>query len=137
MYPSYPKYKCVGDLAVRFAVPNKHIVNHILRHSEDEERLRYRAAGNVLFRRVDRLASLLSRHRIQIDEDTLDRNELGIIMFLPPPPCPPPKSTRFSPFKRTRPAASRLETIYEVEEDPEPNVPVWITLYEYLPSDKR
>ena len=130
MYPSYPGYARHTDLSIRFAVPNQHIVRIILQHCEDENNLRFRAAGNTLYPRVRELARLMSRHRIQLT--AMKTSELGVTLFLPPPPCPPPKSI----LKRLRAYVPQLETI---NEDSEEDVPKgeWITMYEYMPVDSK
>jgi hypothetical protein len=135
MYPSYPSYTRHTNLSIRFAVPDQHVVMSILRHCEDENNMRFRAAGNTLYPRVRQLARLMSRHRIQLA--TINTHELGITLFLPPPPCPPPKSTLaklFPRFRRPKTFTPRLETI---DEGPEGNISKekWITLYEYIPID--
>jgi hypothetical protein len=134
MYPSYPSYTRHTNLSIRFSVPNQHVVKSILQHCENEDDLRFRAAGNTLYPRVRELASIMSRHRIQLA--TMKTNELGVTLFLPPPPCPPPKSTvakLFPRFRRRKAYVSQLETIDEVSEDPSKGE--WITLYEYIPVD--
>jgi hypothetical protein len=137
MYPSYPGYTRHNDLSIRFAVPNQHIVRIILQHCEDEDNLQFRAAGNTLYPRVRELARLMSRHRIQLT--TTGTNELGVTLFLPPPPCPAPKRifAKLCPhFRRPKAYAPRLETI---EEGPEEDLlgGEWITLYEYMPVEPK
>jgi hypothetical protein len=142
MYPSYPSYEPHTSLAIRFAVPAQRVVERILRDSENLENLQLLAAANVLFPQINDLARLMSRHRIQLED--VSANQLGVTLFLPPPPCPPPKSTRFARLVRPRMRKSSLKTI--VEESPidseEHNgkatntVDEWITLYEYLPSKR-
>lgn len=126
--PSYPKYKRLGDLAVRFTVPNQAIADLIFQHSNAEFNLRLRAAGNILYPRIQRLARILGRHRIQIDEMSAAPNEMCITMFLPPPPCPAPKPGMFRKFKRHKLPSPGLATIQEGDET---DADVWITLYEY------
>ncbi|KAF1840102.1 uncharacterized protein K460DRAFT_437145 [Cucurbitaria berberidis CBS 394.84] len=148
MYPSYPSYVRHTDLSIRFAVPNTDVVKNILQHCEDDDNLRRKAAGNILYPRIQRLARIMSRHRIQLD--TISTNELGITLFLPPPPCPPPKTTfrnLFPRFRRQKIPDSKLETINEESEAENEELyrkarvqfssTEWITLYEYLPVDKR
>jgi hypothetical protein len=137
MYPSYPGYTRHDHLSIRFAVPNQQIVRIILNHCEDEDNLRFRAAGNTLYPRVRELARLMSRHRIQLT--TMKTSELGVTLFLPPPPCPAPKSilARLCPrLRRPKAYSPQLETI---EEGPEEDPPEgeWITLYEYMPVDMK
>jgi hypothetical protein len=137
MYPSYPGYTRHTNLSIQFAVPNQHIVRIILQHCEDEDNLRFRAAGNTLYPRVRELARLMSRHRIQLT--TMKTSELGVTLFLPPPPCPAPKSilaklcTR---FRRPKAYSPQLETIEEGSEEDLPEGE-WITLYEYMPIDSK
>jgi len=83
MYPSFPNYERVTDLAIRFAVPDKPIVIKILQDCE-EENLRLKVAATILYDRVKRLSRLMSRHRVQIE--SVGWNELGVALFLPPPP---------------------------------------------------
>lgn len=143
MFPSYPRYVFLTDLAIRFAVPNQDIVRKILHHCEQEEDPRLKAAGNVLYPQIQSLARIMSRHRIRLD--TIGSNELGITLFLPPSPCPPPKSSfgkLFSRFKRPKSRISKLATIDESPEDDynalqDGMSSSWITLYEYLPYEKR
>jgi len=66
MYPSFPNYERVTDLAIRLAVPDKPIVIEILRDCE-EENLRLKVAATILYDRVERLSRLMSRHRVQIE----------------------------------------------------------------------
>lgn len=143
MYPSYPCFKRCNDLAVQFAVPERHVVRHILDCTEGEENLRCKAAANVLIAQVKSVGGLMSRHRIQVE--SIGYNEMGVTLFLPPPPCPAPKSQLFSTRKR-RPFTPTLASIEEEEEQRGQlangesrvdKVPEWITMYEYLPSDKR
>jgi hypothetical protein len=75
MYPSYPSYTRHTNLSIRFAVPDQHVVMSILRHCEDENNMRFRAAGNTLYPRVRQLARLMSRHRIQLA--TINTHELS------------------------------------------------------------
>jgi hypothetical protein len=136
MYPVYPSFNQHSGLSVRFAVPNRGIVLRILNDSKDDDNPRLRAAANLLFPHISCLARLMSRHRIQLNE--IDRNQLGVTLFLPPPPCPPPKSKLFSTFRRSELRKPRLQTI--VEEDNEESksnstdAHEWIVLYEYLPA---
>jgi hypothetical protein len=145
MYPSYPSFKRHGDLAVLFAVPDRHVAMHILEATEDRENLRFRAAGNILWARVISLASLMSRHRIRVEP--IGPNEIGITLFLPPPPCPMPKAKRFAKFER-RPFTPSLTPIGEDDATRELGKGVprsrilgddrdWISLYEYLPKNRR
>ncbi|KAF2849425.1 hypothetical protein T440DRAFT_479967 [Plenodomus tracheiphilus IPT5] len=142
MYPSYPSYEPHTSLAIRFAVPAQRVVERILRDSENLENLQLLAAANVLFPQIKSLARLMSRHRIQLQE--IKPNELGITLFLPPPPCPPPKSARFVHFIRRKMHKPSLDTI--VEESPIDSLKCdkamdvtddWVTLYEYLPFKRR
>ena len=141
MYPSYPSFRRYSDLAVQFAVLERHVVKHILDCTENKENLRFRAAGNILSARVRSLASLMSRHRIQVE--SINSNEIGITLFLPPPPCPAPKSKLFATYKRT-PFTPSLALIRDEETPqglrktkPRNDDRDWITMYEYLPSEKR
>jgi len=150
MYPSYPEFRWQSDIALKFAVPNNSIVLKILDDSEQDENLRVLAAGNLLCKRVTKLAELMSRHRIQVK--SMEHNELGITLFLPPPLCPPPgnlmgKLKKFTQILKTIVEQPREEETVEktfdragrevpqaesAEKDSE-----WVTLYEYLPADKR
>ena len=145
MYPSYPCFKRCHNLAVQFAVPGPHVVRHILDCTEDEENLRCRAAANVLIARVRSVAGLMSRHRIQVE--SVGSNEMGVTLFLPPPPCPAPKSKLFLTRKR-KPFAPTLASIREekivqvagrneVRDNESFDERDWITMYEYFPSNKR
>lgn len=145
MYPSYPSFRRCSDLAVQFAVPERHVVEHILNCTEDEENLRFRAAGNILYARVRSLARLMSRHRIQVE--SISFNEIGVTLFLPPPPCPAP-SSKFSANLKRKSFIPSLAPIKEGEtpqvlrktklrDNKFPNDRDWITMYEYLPSEKR
>jgi hypothetical protein len=143
MYPSYPCFKRCSNLAVQFAVPERHVVRHILDCTEGEENLRGKAAANILLARVRSVGGLMSRHRIQVE--SIGYNEMGVILFLPPPPCPEPRPNLFPVHKR-KPFRPTLALIKEEDcrqlkdqlanggpksvEDRE-----WITMYEYLPSD--
>jgi hypothetical protein len=135
--PSYPRYRRLGHLAVRFTVPNQAIADRIYEHSRIHETQneifnpRLLAAGNILYPRVQRLTRLLERHRIQIDDMPAGSNEMCITMFLPPPPCPPPKLRMFDKFTRPELPAPGLATIQEKDEIA---VDDWITLYNYQPS---
>lgn len=80
MYPSFPNYGRVTDLAIRLAVPDKPIVIEILRDCEEGENLRLKVAATILYDRVKRLSRLMSRHRVQIEsgaERTRGRPEIG------------------------------------------------------------
>ncbi|KAH3938387.1 hypothetical protein HBH98_254690 [Parastagonospora nodorum] len=143
MYPSYPDYDRLGDLAMRFAVPSQAIARRIADDSHQDNDLRIKAAGILLYRKVRRLARMLARHRIQTDDSPtgIASSEMGITMFLPPPPCPPPSSTTFA--RITRFHSPRLDTIQEVVEELDTGqVPhgvsrgEWILLYEYIPSNE-
>lgn len=90
MYPSFPNFTQHTNHSIRFSVPNKNIVVNILEQCEDDENLRLKAAGNVLYRKIEILSRLLLRHRIVLKK--MSANELGVTLFLPPPPCPEPKS---------------------------------------------
>lgn len=144
MYPSYPCFKRCSDLAVQFAVPDRHVVRHILHCTEDEENLRIKAAANILIARVRSVGGLMSRHRIQVEP--IGFNEMGITLFLPPPPCPAPKS--LFPTRKRKPFTPSLASIKEEESfqeakwvgmasDKSLGDREWITMYEYLPSDER
>jgi len=142
MYPSYPSYEPYTSLAIRFAVPAQRVVERILRDSENLEDPRLLAAANILFPQIKVLARVMSRHRIQLEE--IKANELGVTLFLPPPPCPPPRSTRFKRYLQRKMRKPSLETIIE-----EPSseslksrkavrgADEWVTLYEYIPSQSR
>lgn len=145
MYPSYPSFKYCSDLAVRFAVPERHIVRHILDCTSGEENLQCKAAANILMAQIKSVGRLMSRHRIQVE--SIGYNEMGVTLFLPPPPCPQPKSKLFSARKR-RPFTPILASIGE-EDQHEQNPRLsntgmgvnegqeWITMYEYLPSAEK
>jgi hypothetical protein len=139
MYPSYPSYRRHADLAIQFSVPNKDMVKRILSHRSQDIHLRQKAAGNVLHNRVGKLASVLSRHRIQIKK--LNSNELGVILFLPPPPCPKPNLHLIPQKKRN--FKPQLATIFESQDNGHENLASqleeeqWITLYEYLPRQGK
>lgn len=144
MYPSYPCFKRCSDLAVQFTVPERHVVRHILNCTENEENLRGRAAANILIARIRSVAGLMSRHRIQVE--SVSPNEMGVTLFLPPPPCPAPKLHWFAACKR-KIFTPNLAPIVEEESpcaargaargDNSSDDRDWITMYEYLPSDKR
>ncbi len=138
MYPSYPTFTRTqySDLAIQFAVPNKHVVEHILDDCEQDYNLRVKAAANILQASVSTLARLMCRHRIKVQP--LRSNELGITLFLPPPPCPPPNSWTLSHLRRGfRPQlATILEDPAERSKECEHHVAGWITMYEYLPRQK-
>jgi hypothetical protein len=125
-YPSYPGYVPYSDLSIRFSVPNQRVVQRLLQHCEQTENIRLLAAGNTLYPQVKRLARLMARYRIQVDEITA--NELGITLFLPPPPCPPPKSKVAQLGRKIRQHLSAPAT------DMGSLSPRWVTLYEYLPT---
>jgi hypothetical protein len=156
MPPSYPNWDWESNLSIRFIAPAKHIVYKVFEDSEEEECLRKKAAGTILFKHVRDLAAALSRHRIQIKSVT--SNELDIVMFLPPPPCPPPKRRKRCTYK------PRLEPIHEFQEEPttktaaeksktaaeksttaaeesttaaEESSSEWITLYQYVPAQEQ
>lgn len=144
MYPSYPQHRRHSGLSVRFSVPNQNIVKRILDDSFDEENLRVRAAANVLFPHIDKLSNLMSRHRIQIE--TISPNQLGVTLFLPPPPCPPPKSKMFSKLKRMvtrRPEIDSTEEPYALTQlgqnvsDSAGVESEWMTLYQYIPLEQQ
>jgi hypothetical protein len=135
MYPSYPSHRRHTDLSVQFGVPSQKIVQRILDDSLDYENLRRRAAANVLFPHIDCLARLMSRHRIQIEE--ISSNELGITLFLPPPPCPPPKSKPFSKFKRAVLRKCKMPTFIEKSFAEVQATGEWITMYHYVPADEQ
>ena len=88
-YPRYPEYIPHTELSIRFSVPDARVIKRLLAHCEEEENLRFKAAGNALYPHVKTLSRLLSRHRIQVERTTA--NELGVTLFLPPPPCQEPK----------------------------------------------
>lgn len=143
MYPSYPCFKRCSDLAVQFSVPERHIVKHILDCTEGEENLRTKAAANILIARVKSVGGLMSRHRIQVE--SIGDNEMGVTLFLPPPPCPEP-NTDFLRARKRKPFSPILASIkeesqceMEAQSADEGRNPVkageWITMFEYLPSD--
>ena len=84
----------------------------------------------------------MSRYRVIVDK--LNLNELGVTLFLPPPPCPPLKSRIFSPCERLKVFRPRLETITEevsAEIDRPQSVQGareadWTTMYQYLPTER-
>ena len=143
MYPSYPCFKQCSNLAVQFSVPERHVVRHILDCTEGEENLRSKAAANILIARVRSVGGLMSRHRIQVE--SIGDNEMGVTLFLPPPPCPEPKTDFFRARKRKpfRPilALIKEENHRELEGQSanEGRNPVkareWVTMFEYLPGD--
>jgi hypothetical protein len=145
MYPSYPRHSRHTPLSIQFAVPSRGIANRILEDSIDHELLRIRAAANVLLPQIDCLARLLSRHRIQIEE--ISPNQLGVTLFLPPPPCPAPMSKMFSKFRRVLLRRPRLDTIAEEASSQDAQIQGngntelaiedWITLYKYVPTGQR
>jgi hypothetical protein len=142
MLPSYPGFRRHGDLAVQFAVPSQRVVRRILRdinEDEDDNQPRFKAAANLLHPHIKCLARLMSRYRVIVD--VLNKNELGVTLFLPPPPCPPPNSTIFSPYTRLKMFQPRLETITEEISAEMGNLQSnqegdWTTTYQYIPSDQ-
>lgn len=143
MYPSYPCFKRCSDLAVQFSVPERHIVRHILDCTEGEENLRSKAAANILLARVRSVGGLMSRHRIQVE--SIGDNEMGVTLFLPPPPCPEPNTDFFHARKR-KPFSPILAPIKEenhreleaqLANEGRNSVKAreWVTMFEYLPSD--
>jgi hypothetical protein len=148
MPPSYPNWEWDTSLSIRFIAPNKPIVYKILKDSEEEEFLRKKVAGMILYDRVKKLANALSRHRIQINSAT--RNELEVVMFLLPPPCTAPKPvlrvTGAQNFRKRLPSfIPSLEPIPEILEENLVNyleslenyTSGWITLYNHMPKRKR
>jgi hypothetical protein len=145
MLPSYPSFRYHGVLAVQFAIPSQHVVKRVLRdmnEDEDDNQPRLKAAANLLHPHIKCLARLMSRYRVIIDK--LNPNELGVTLFLPPPPCPPPKSRIFSLCERLKVFRPRLETITE-EVSAEIGSPQsvqgareaeWTTTYQYLPTEQ-
>ncbi|KAF2278965.1 uncharacterized protein EI97DRAFT_484725 [Westerdykella ornata] len=131
MAPSYPSFEWVSQLSVRFKVPNKQLVYKILEDCDQDERLQVKAAGTLLYYRIKRLAALLSRHRIQLNDST--PLEADVTLFLPPSPCPPPKPTTVRP----RGYSTSLATIPEENERPSGQQPAWIEHYEYMPAERR
>lgn len=116
----------------------------VLEDCEEEENLRIKAAGVILYHRVRQLARLMSRHHISLDP--VGRKELRVKLFLPPPPCPPPNPSRMGLNRHEQ----RLETIYETAEEETSLYPTregskglkcsdenWTTLYQYMPVEKR
>lgn len=89
LYPRYPAYIPHSESSIRFSVPDERVIKRLLAHCEDEENMRLKAAGNVLYPHVKTLSRLLSRYKIEVERATT--NELGITLFLPRPPCPEPK----------------------------------------------
>jgi hypothetical protein len=133
MYPSYPCFQRCSDLAVQFSVPERHVVRHILNCTEGEENLRSKAAANILIARVRSVGGLMSRHRIQVE--SLGDNEMGVTLFLPPPPCPEPK-TDFSRASKRKAFSPTLAPIKEENHrELEAQSREWVTMFEYLPSD--
>jgi hypothetical protein len=138
MYPSYPSHSRHTDLSVRFSVPNQRIVERILEDSLNDENLKLKAAANVLFPHIDCLSRLMSRHRIQVE--TISHNQLGVTLFLPPPPCPPPRSNIFSRLKRMVSCGPSLDAVIKSTFDEDESSPAeseWITLYRYVPVDRQ
>ena len=127
MCSSYPGFEWVNDLSIKFRVPGKKIVYKIIQDSEDRS-LRKRSAGQALSGRLRKIAGLLSRHRICIE--SISAHELEIVLFLPPPPCPPPKMfTKFT---------SRLGSLLRRRDDtPLEKNTEWVTLYDYIPGYKH
>jgi hypothetical protein len=145
MYPSFPSFEQISDLSIGFMVPNKRIVRKILRHSDEEEQLRIKAAGVVLFHKVNSLSYMISRHRICVE--LVRRNELAITLFLPPPPCPPPKQVQ-KLHHAQNPETTQLRVddddlklvrtaTEEVRNEDTTSNSEWITLYQYVPADRR
>lgn len=142
--PSYPNFEQESDCSIRFAVPNKPIVQKIFNSmnegvpkdsTKDNEDLRKLAAANILYKRVKNLADLFAQNRIEVKVDA--PNELEVVLFLPPPP--PPRSEPRQPllkraWKRFQP---KSEAIPELFERPELRPASWVTLYRYLPKRKR
>jgi hypothetical protein len=136
---SYPSYHVLSDLAIQFTIPNRRIVKKIIKDVRNDENLRIQQAGLLLFDKVESLRSTLARYRVQVEPVEI-RNELQITLFLPPPPCPPPKPNRvprraqtekFEPIlyaisKDGRNAEERADTCSDGFEEE------WITLYHYV-----
>jgi hypothetical protein len=141
MYPLYPLHHQHTALSVRFAVPSPKLAKRILNDGVDHDSLRIRAAANLLFPHIECLARLMSRYRIQIVD--VDHNQLGVTLFLPPPPCPAPNSTQFTRPVRVTVRRPQLDTIIEEPQEEESydskkeQQSEWMTLYKYVPVEAR
>lgn len=113
----------------------------ILKDAEEEGNLRRKVTRAILYERVRRLASFLSRQRIRIRPAT--ENELEVILFLLPLVGLLLKPRVLQEGKTRKGFNPHLETIKETLEELEEvgvvdyAVEEWITLYEYLPTEKR
>jgi hypothetical protein len=127
------------DLAIQFTIPNHRIVNKIIKDARNDDNLRIQQAGLLLFDKVESLRSTLARYRVQV-EPVETRNELQITLFLPPPPCLPPKPKR---VPRRAPTEKFEPIFYAISEDgrnAEERAEScsggleeeWITLYHYV-----
>jgi hypothetical protein len=135
MYPSYPAFvraQC-HDLAVEFAIPNKRVAEQILNDSNQDENLRVKAAAQILMRQVSSLARIMRRRRVKVHP--LGHNDLAVTLFLPPPPCPEPKTKALS--RRIRGFVSKLATIVEEPRSDELDGTTWITMFNYMPKKRK
>ena len=128
LYPRYPAYIPHTESSIRFSVPDARVIERLLTHCEDEENMRLKAAGNSLYPHVKMLSRLLSRHRIEVERATA--NELGITLFLPPPPEPKQKTLarlRHKLFKNVRWDAQKV-TKQCITKPTQSQSPKWVTL---------
>lgn len=125
MAPSYPNCEWASPTTVRFMIPDRLLVRKIIYDSrEEEEDLRIKAAGTILFNKADTLHTLLSRHYIRVEDRKA--KELQILCSVAPLPCSPPKLPRYIP---------KLERIPEAPEEEEEYG--WIRVYQYIPKELR
>jgi hypothetical protein len=129
-YPRYPDYIPHTEHSIRFAVPDERVIKRLLTHCEEQENMRIKAAGNALYPHVKTLSRLLSRYEIQVERTT--SNELGVTLFLPPPPCLEPKQRSISRLKRKilRNVLSTHQRVHEqsAADSTRSRSPKWVTL---------
>ncbi|PSN59584.1 hypothetical protein BS50DRAFT_656775 [Corynespora cassiicola Philippines] len=97
-YPQVLADSSPQDDYVTFSIPNYFVLRKIARHSEQEENLRVKAAGNVLLENMDEISLLLSKFHLDT-APVKGRNELRVRLSVPslPPRDPLPPLPNESP----------------------------------------